>query len=80
MLKQCDDTYLSRGLYAFDKAQHHDHPREEQAKSKVPLDGAYVLDPAGQMQNMPPAIWRHTSLSISQVEAKKEESKTHMKI
>jgi hypothetical protein len=56
MLKQCDDTYLSRGFNAFDKAQHHDHPREEQAKSEVPLDGANVLDTAGEMQDMPPAM------------------------
>jgi hypothetical protein len=47
MLKQYDDTCLSRGFYAFDKAQHYDHPREEQAKSEVPLDGAHVVDPAG---------------------------------
>lgn len=84
MLKQCDDTYLSRGFNAFDKAQHHDHPREEQAKSEVPLDGANVLDTAGEMQDMPPAMWRHTPLSTLQLKARektqaKDESKKRVR-
>jgi len=32
MLNQCYGIYLSRSLYAFDKAQHYDDPREEQAE------------------------------------------------
>jgi hypothetical protein len=32
MLQQCRGIYLSRSLDAFDKAQHYDNPREEQAE------------------------------------------------
>lgn len=32
MLNQWYGIYLSRSLYAFDKAQHYDDPREEQAE------------------------------------------------
>jgi hypothetical protein len=39
--------YLPRRFYAFDKAQHDDDPREQQAESEVPLDGAHILYPAG---------------------------------
>ena len=47
--------HLSGSFNSFPYAEVDDHPGQQEAEGKVPLDGAHVVDTRGDLQDLSPA-------------------------